>query len=256
MIKDEHPVINVNSNIDSISRGDAQFAGQISDDYGFNKLELVYYDKNNPQINNYKKININKNNIQTFIFEFPNGINLKKGIDYEMYFQVFDNDVINGNKKTVSKKFSYRQKTTNEIDKELLQEQRNYIQNLENSLSKQEQSKKELEKIQFELQNKKNVNWNDQKKIKNLIKRQNQYKKMMQRQTESLKKNFSEKKEKNESLQEKKEQLKQRIEELKKLEKQQKLLDELKKLTEKLNREDLIKKTKELAAQNKEQEKV
>ncbi len=47
VIKDEHPIINVNSNIDSISRGNAQFAGQISDDYGFKKLELVYYDKNN-----------------------------------------------------------------------------------------------------------------------------------------------------------------------------------------------------------------
>ncbi len=254
VLKDEFPTIIVNSNIDSISRGNAQFAGQITDDYGFKKLELVYYDKNNTQVIDNKLININKNNIQTFFFEFPKGLNLKTGIDYELYFQVFDNDIINGSKKSVSKKFSYRQKTTNEIDKELLQEQRNYIQNLENSLSKQEQSKTALKKIQFELQNKKNVNWNDQKKIKNLIKRQDQYKQMMQRQTENLRKNFSEKKEKNKSLQEKKEHLKQRIEELKKLDKQQKLLDELKKLTEKLNREDLIKKTKELAEQNKQQE--
>ena len=49
VIKDEYPTINVKSNIDSISRGNAQFAGQISDDYGFKKLELVYYDKNNTQ---------------------------------------------------------------------------------------------------------------------------------------------------------------------------------------------------------------
>mgnify|MGYP000551330286 CR=1 FL=1 len=255
VVKDENPTIHVKSNIDSITRGNAQFVGQISDDYGFNKLEVVYYDKNNVLATEKKLINITKNNIQTFFYEFPKGLNLKEGIDYEMYFQVFDNDQINGYKKAVSKKFSYRQKSTNEIEKELLQEQRNYIQNLENSLSKQEQSKKELEKIQFELQNKKKVNWNDQKKIKNLIKRQDQYKQMMQRQTDKLKENFSEKKEQNQSLQEKKEDLKKRIEELKKLEKQQKLLDELKKLTEKLNREDLIKKTKELAAQNKQQEK-
>lgn len=253
--KDEFPTINVNSNIDSISRGNAQFVGQISDDYGFKKLELVYYDKNNISESKNTLININKNNIQTFFFEFPNKLDLKEGVNYEMYFQVFDNDIINGSKKTVSRKFSYRQKTSNEIENELLQEQRNYIQNLENSLSKQEKSKKELEKIQFNLQNKKNINWNDQKKIKNLIKRQDQYKEMMQRQAQKLQENFSEKKEKNETLQEKKEDLKKRIEELKKLEKQQKLLDELKKLAEKLNKEDLIKKTKELAEQNKQQEK-
>ncbi|SOU85791.1 DUF4175 family protein [Tenacibaculum dicentrarchi] len=256
VIKDEHPTINVKSNIDSISRGNAQFVGQISDDYGFKKLELVYYDKNNNQQNKqFKKIKLTKNTLQTFFFEFPDNLNFQKGINYEMYFQVFDNDIINGNKKTKSQKFSYRQKTKNQIDTEILQEQRNHIQNLENSLSKQKQEKKSLEKIQFELQNKKNVNWNNQKKIQNLIKRQNQYKKMMQRQTDNLKKNFSEKKEKKEALQEKKEELKKRIEELKKLDKQQKLLDELKKLTEKLNREDLIKKTKELAEQNKQQEK-
>ncbi|WP_420552010.1 DUF4175 family protein [Tenacibaculum aiptasiae] len=253
--KDEFPTINVNSNIDSISRGNAQFVGQISDDYGFKKLELVYYDKNNISESKNTLININKNNIQTFFFEFPNKLDLKEGVNYEMYFQVFDNDIINGSKKAISRKFSYRQKTSNEIENELLQEQRNYIQNLENSLSKQEKSKKELEKIQFDLQNKKNINWNDQKKIKNLIKRQDQYKEMMQRQAQKLQENFSEKKEKNETLQEKKEDLKKRIEELKKLEKQQKLLDELKKLAEKLNKEELIKKTKELAEQNKQQEK-
>ncbi|WP_416370328.1 DUF4175 family protein [Tenacibaculum ovolyticum] len=255
VIRDEYPLITVKSNIDSISRGNAQFVGQISDDYGFKKMELVYYDKKNTQKTSFKQININKNTIQSFFYEFPEGLSLEKGVDYEMYFQVFDNDAVNGNKKALSQKFSYRQKTTNEIDKELLQEQRNHIQNLENSLTKQQQSKKELEKIQFELQNKKKVNWNDQKKIKNLIKRQDQYKQMMQRQTENLQKNFSEKKEENQSLQEKKEHLKERIEELKKLEKQQKLLNELKKLTDKLNREDLIKKTKELAEQNKQQEK-
>ncbi len=254
VITDELPLINVNSNIDSITRGNAQFVGQISDDYGFNKLELVYYDKNTGNALDLKKIAINKNNIQTFFCEFPGDLYLKKGVDYELYFQVFDNDAVNGNKKAKSQKFSYRQKTTNEIEQELLQEQRNYIDNLENSLYKQERSKKELEKIQFELQNKKNVNWNDQKKIKNLIKRQDQYKQMMQRQTQNLQNNFNEKKEKNESLQEKKEVLKQRIEELKKLDKQQKILDELKKLAQKLNREDLIKKTKELAEQNKQQE--
>ncbi|MGB1042797.1 MAG: DUF4175 family protein [Tenacibaculum sp.] len=255
VIKDLHPTINVNSNIDSITRGNAQFMGQISDDYGFSKLELVYYDINNSQITEKKTININKNSIQTFFFEFPKNLNLKEGINYELYFQVFDNDRVNGSKKTISKKFSYRQKTINEIDDELLKEQQNYIQNLENSLSKQEKNKKELDKIQFELQNKKNINWNDQKRIKDLIKKQDQYKQMMQRQAEKLQENFSEKEEKNEKLQQKKEDLKKRIEELKKLEKQQKLLDELKKLAEKLNREDLINKTKELSEQSKQQEK-
>ncbi|WGH74613.1 DUF4175 family protein [Tenacibaculum tangerinum] len=252
--KDEYPSIRVNSNIDSISRGNAQFVGQIADDYGFKKLELVYYDKNNIQKTDNQLIKINKESIQTFYFEFPGNLNLKEGVDYEMYFQVYDNDLVNGSKKAMSRKFSYREKTEEEIEEELLQEQKNYIENITNSLDEQQKSKKDLEKIQFNLQNKKNVNWNDQKKIQNLIKRQEQYQQMMQRQTQKLQENFSEKKEENETLEQKKENLKKRIEELKKLEKQQKLLDELMKLADKLNKEELIKKTKELAEQNKQQE--
>ncbi|CAL2103770.1 conserved protein of unknown function [Tenacibaculum sp. 190130A14a] len=254
VIKDEYPQIIVNSNIDSISRGEAQFAGKISDDYGFKKLELVYYDVTQPQLLNTHTISIGKESIQTFFYSFPDNLNLVEGINYELFFQVFDNDAVNGSKKTVSKKFSYRQKTNEEIEQELLNEQKDYIDNLENSLQNQQKNKKALEKVQFDIQNKKNMNWNDQKKIQNLLKRQEQYQKMMQRQTDKLQENLEEKPSQNEKLQEKKEDLKKRIEELKQLEKQQKTLDELKKLAEKLNKDDLLKKAKELASQNKQQE--
>lgn len=254
VIKDEFPQIIVNSNIDSISRGEAQFAGKISDDYGFKKLELVYYDINQPENINTHNIEIGRENIQSFFYSFPNNLNLNEGVNYEMFFQVFDNDAVNGSKKASSKKFSYRQKTTEEIEEELLKEQKDYIDNLENSLQNQQKNKKALEKVQFDIQNKKNMNWNDQKKIQNLLKRQEQYQKMMQRQTNKLQENLEEKPSQNEKLQENKEDLQKRIDELKQLEKQQKTLDELKKLAEKLNKEDLLKKAKELASQNKQQE--
>ena len=254
-IRDESPTISVTSNIDSISRGPAYFAGQISDDYGFSKLEMVYYDIQNPVQQNFKSISISRETVQSFFSSFPDELSLKEGIDYELFFRVFDNDGINGSKKAISRKFSYRKKTEEEIENELLQEQQNYLENIQNSLDNQQKNKKELENIQFDLQNKKNMNWNDQKKIENLVKRQEQYKKMMERQTDKLQENFSEKKEENENIQKKKEELQKRIEELKKLEKQNKLLDEIKKMAEKLNKEDLLKKSKELAQQNKQQEK-
>lgn len=255
VINDEFPTIQVKSNIDSVSRGPVYFAGEISDDYGFKKLEMVYYDIENPEKEQIKQINVTKENIQSFFAKFPENLQLNEGIDYELFFRVFDNDAINGSKKAISKKFSYRKKTNEELENELLNEQQNYLENIENSLQKQKDSKQELEKVQFDLQNKKNVNWNDQKKIENIIKRQDQYQKMMQRQTEKLQENFSEKKEESESLQKKKENLQKRIEELKKIQKQKKLLDELRKMAEKLNKEDLIKKSKQLAQQNKQQEK-
>ncbi|UAM97695.1 DUF4175 family protein [Polaribacter litorisediminis] len=254
VVKDEFPIISVTSNMDSISRGTVQFAGQISDDYGLRKLELIYYDEENAERMQQFNLQITRQNIQTFFYQFPDGLNLEKGINYELYFQVSDNDAINGNKKAISKVFKYRQKTDTEVEEELLQEQRNTINDLENSVQKQKKQQEQLENIQQELQHKKSINFNDKKKVENFIKRQEQYKKMMQKQTDKLQENLDEKEEKDKTLQEKKEDLKERIKELKKLDKQQKLLDEIQKMADKLNKEDLVQKAKELAQQNKQQQ--
>ena len=254
VVKDEFPSIQVVSNIDSISRGVAQFAGQISDDYGLKKLQLVYYDKAKTENKQTLDFTINKENIQSFYYQFPEGLDLQAGVNYELFFQVFDNDGFNGSKKTKSETFSYHQKTTTEIEEELLSEQKNTIDNLEKNISENQNQQKEFEKIQQEIQRKKKGSWNDKKKVQSFIKRQQEYKKRIQRQTEKLQENLGEKKAQNETLQDKKEDLKKRIEELKKLDKQQKLLDEIAKIAEKLNKEDFIKKAKELAQQNKQQE--
>ena len=255
VLKDEYPKIEVKSSLDSISEKERFFAGQISDDYGLKKLQVVYYDQSRPETKQFQEISIKKSSLETFFYELPDSVLTKKGVYYELYFEVFDNDGVNGSKKAVSRKFSFKNKTDNEKQQELLEEQKDYINKLENSIQNQKQQQKELDNIQKNLKDKKEINWNDKKKIDNYIKRQEQYKQMMERQTDKMQENLDEKKEINESLQNKKEELKKRIDELKKLEKQQKLLDELEKMAQKLNKEQLINKAKELAQQNKQQEK-
>ena len=253
VVKDEFPEIEVVSVIDSLNNT-AQFLGKFSDDYGIRKLEAVFYDEDNPTEKSIQKITLDTNLNEAFYFNFPGDLEINKGIDYEIYFQIFDNDGVNGSKKSLSKKFSFRDKTENEIEEESVVQQRKQIQSIELTLQKEQEQKKELEEIKQLLQNNKNVNWNDKKKIDNYIQRQEQYKKMMQRQTDKLQENIKDLPKDSESIKEKKAQLKKRIEELKKLEKEQILLDELKRLAEKLNKDDLLRKVKQLTEQNKQQE--
>ena len=253
VVKDEFPEIEVLSEIDSLNNT-AQFAGKISDDYGIKKLEVVFYDEENPTEKKRQKIAFDKEQNQTFYYNFPGNLDINKGINYEVYFQVFDNDAVNGSKKSESKKFRFRNKKDNEIEEESVLQQRKQIKSIENTLQKKIDQKKDLEEIKQNLQNNKNVNWNDKKRIENYIKRQEQYKQMMQRQTDKLQENIKDLPKDSESIKQKKEQLKKRIEELKKLEKEQKQLAELKKLAEKLNKDDLLKKVKQLTEQNKQQE--
>lgn len=253
VVKDEFPKIEVFSDIDSLNNT-AQFVGKFSDDYGIRKLEVVFYDEDNSKQKITQKITLDKNLNEAFYFDFPGDLVINKGIDYEIYFQVFDNDDVHGSKKSLSKKFSFRNKTEKEIEEESVVQQRKQIKSIENTLQKKQEEKKELEEIKQNLQNNKNVNWNDKKKIDNYIQRQEQYKQMMQRQTDKLQENIMDLPKDSESIKQKKEQLKKRIEELKKLEKEQKLLDELKRLAEKLNKDDLLRKVKQLTEQNKQQE--
>lgn len=252
-IKDQAPQITVTSNIDSIARGNAQFLGTISDDYGIDKLELIYSEVggDNTVI---KPIAIENKSIQNFYLEFPNTITLQEDRNYEIYFKVYDNDIVNGSKVSKSKMFYYKQKSEAAIEEELLEEQKAYLDNLEKSIAKQKKTDQDLTKIQENLQNKANLSWNDQKNIIKLLERQQQYQQIMKRQTRNLKENLEEENAVEETLQEKKENLKKRIEELEKMNKEKELLKELQKLAEKLNKEDLLKKTKELAAQNKQKE--
>jgi len=253
VIPDEFPKIIVKSDIDSISRGPVQFIGQLSDDYGIKKLQLLYYDKNNP--NSFKSflINVPFTTFTEFYYVFPEGVEITEGIDYEFYFEVFDNDAINGSKKSKSPKFSYYKKTADELKEELLKEQKETLSAISKSLEKSKETNADLEKFKNELQKKADVNWNDSRKLEEFLKRQNQYQEMFKKQTNELEQNLKEQPV-NKSLEEKKENLQKRIEETKKLAEQQKMLDELNKLSEKLEKEDLIEKLQEIAKKNKQNE--
>ena len=104
-----------------------------------------------------------------------------------------------------------------------LKDQKETIQNLENAILNQEQQKEILQKIQQELQNKKDLNWNDKKKVDEFIRMQKQHQKMMERQTEKLQQSLEQNKGDKQTLQDKKQQLQDRIKELLALNKQKKL---------------------------------
>ena len=254
VIKDEVPKIVVERNVELTTQDFAQFAGQVSDDYGISKLELVYFDADNPQNVKRHTLPIAAANVQTFFYQFPEGVDLRRGLKYELYFEVFDNDGIHGAKTAKSTVFKYQQKTEDELEEALLQKQRTVINSLESGIRKQQKQQNELAKIQEALQRKKKPSWNDTKKVESFVKRQERYQKRMQRQTDLLQETLEKKAAPNESLEQKKSELKKRIEELKKTDRQERLLAEIAKIAKKLNKEELVKKAKELAQQNRQQE--
>ena len=252
VIKDEYPELNLKMQVDSLDLQSLYFYGQISDDYGFSKLQLVYYPLNDESKKKTENIPISNSNINEFITAFPNTLNIETGIAYELYFEVFDNDAINKHKRTKSNVFTYRKRTKDEEEEKKLEEQSETIKDLNKSLEKFEEQDKKLEELSKTQKEKSSLNFNDKKKLESLLKRQQQQDEMMKNFNKEFKENLENFQKENIKEDVYKEDLKKRLEENEEqLKKDEKLLEALKKLQDKINKEELSQKLDELAKQNK-----
>ncbi|MEL0455300.1 DUF4175 family protein [Flavobacteriaceae bacterium SZ-1-7] len=252
VVKDEYPEINIEMQQDSLDLQTLYFHGQVSDDYGFSKLQLVYYPVLNENVKEIVTMPVSSSNVSEFISAFPNDLNIEEGIAYELYFQVFDNDEVNRYKSVKSNVFTYRKRTLEEEAQKNLQQQNETIKDLNKSLEKFDDQQKELEELTKTQKEKSTLNFNDKKKLESFFKRQMQQDEMMKNFNKKLQDNLENFEKENTEQDEFKEELKERLKDNEeKLKQDEKLLKEIEKLQDKINNEELIKKLDELAKQNK-----
>lgn len=237
-VKDQYPTIDVANAPDSLKLKRDIVLGQVSDDYGLSKLQLVYYPSENPDAAKRAILPVKKETYDRFYYTFPNGLTITPGVNYEYYFEVFDNDAVHNYKSTKSSVFSHRELTQDEQEEKALQEQNSNINSLEKSIKNQDKQLSELDKLQKMSKEKTQMDFKDQKKIQDFINRQKQQDEMMKEFSKKLSENLEQfNPEKKDEF---KDELMKRLEKNEKeAEKNQKLLDELEKLSEKIEKEEL-----------------
>jgi len=254
VIKDNYPNIKVESVPDSLGIEKNILIGEVSDDYGLTKLQIVYYQKSNPKDVKMKFLPINKGVFDRFHYAFPEGLEIQPGTEYEYYFEIFDNDVIHNFKSSKSIIFSDRKTTEKEKQEQNLKNQYQNINSLSKSVKSNEKQLSEMDKLQQINKENKDLDFKDQKKIDDFLKRQMQQEEMIQSFSDKLKENLTELTP--EQQDKEKELLEKRIEEIKKeAEKNKKLLEELKDLTNKLKKEELFEKMEKYQQKAKSEQK-
>ena len=253
-LKDQYPTITAQNAPDSLKLKKEIVLGQLSDDNGLTKLQVVYYPQDNPAAAKRGTLPVKKQTVDRFYYSFPDGLALKDGVNYEYYFEVFDNDAVHGFKSTKSSVFSHRELTHDEQQDKALQEQNSSISGLEKSIKNQDKQNTELDKLQKMGKEKSNMDFKDQKKVQDFINRQQTLEQNKQEMSKKLQENLEQ------FLPEKKDEFKEEL--MKRLEKNEKeseknkkLLDELKELTNKLKEEELFDKVDKLKKQSKDQNK-
>ena len=252
VIKDQYPTINVNNAPDTLKVQKNYVLGQISDDYGLSRLQIVYYPKDKPNESKRGTIAVKKEVFDQFVFAFPGTLPVEQGVSYDYYFEVFDNDAVHNFKSTKSSVFSNTILTDEQKEDAVLQQQNQNINSLEKSLKNQDKQLSEIDKLQKTGKEKDNLEFKDQQKVNEFIKRQKQQDEMMKEFSKKMEDNLD--KFKGDKKDELKEGLQKRLENAEKdLEKNQKLLDELKELNDKIKNEELLEKLDKFKQNSKNQ---
>lgn len=186
VIKDAYPEIFVQCRQDSVFNDRFYFKGNIRDDYGFSALQFVYtrYDENEKPVGEAKTIDIPfKDNVtlQDFYYYFDAvTFGLNPGDRIEYYFQVSDNDGVNGRKTSKSSPAVYRMRTREEIERELENADRKTKTDYEDILDESAKLLKDIDRLQTEMMQEKDLSWQDKKKLEKLMQQYQELKSQME----------------------------------------------------------------------------
>ena len=169
VLKDEFPNINLETNLDTANNV-IYFEGGISDDYAISKLDFNYeIIRNDSNLKINKSLKINQSSSENYYHFLDLGnLNLSPSDEINYYFEVWDNDKINGHKS--SKSFIGRHK---ELSEEKLKEKRDdeskkVKQGIDKSIELAKEIEKDIEELKKSLIEKKSLGWEDKKKAEKI----------------------------------------------------------------------------------------
>ncbi|MCX6231954.1 MAG: hypothetical protein NTZ33_10460 [Bacteroidetes bacterium] len=175
VIPDAFPFIQVDEMKDSLYEKRLYFRGVIKDDYGFNKLSFHYRSFNRKDTltltENTVEIPFNKSiNQQEFFHYFDmENIVTQAGDEVEYYFEVSDNDGVNGSKVSRSQKMYFKAPTYKEIEKQTEKTNQEIKDDLQHTIKDAQKLQKQIKDLNRKLLEKKALNWEDKKQAKELL---------------------------------------------------------------------------------------
>ncbi len=179
VIPDAYPQIQVTQKQDSTILSGYYFRGIIKDDYGFSKLRFVYQQENRPPV--YTNVPIKKTvTSQQFFFAFDFAkAKLIEGLNINYFFEIYDNDAINGAKKTISKQFAYRIPNDKQIYDLNTTMQDSINNKIKQSMQLSREIKKDIKRLQKNVLDGSMEKWQQQQAIKSIAEKKEQLTELM-----------------------------------------------------------------------------
>lgn len=252
VIPDKYPSINVERFMDSTAQKLLYFVGDAADDYGLLSLSF-----------NYEIVDVEgkKGNLQSIKLKKPKGnqiqydhqfdlneLELQPGDQVNYYFEVYDNDGVNGSKSARTNLMLFRVPSVEEYEAMAEENDEQIKEDLKKSLEETRKLQEDMKKMREKMLQKKELDWQDKKELEKLLERQKELEKQMQQAKEKFqenKKNQEEFSEQDEQIQEKQEKLEEMFEEVMS-EEMQELMKQIQELMEQLEKDGALEMMEEM----------
>ncbi|HKK73555.1 MAG TPA: DUF4175 family protein [Saprospiraceae bacterium] len=247
VIPDLYPEITVENFQDSLDNKLIYFVGEASDDYGMQSLSFNY------RIS--KEGNPNEAPLETLLIQAPdakqvsyehifdlNELNLQPGDEVTYYFEVFDNDAVNGSKSSRTNLMVYAKPTVDEFEAMAEENDEQIMDNLEKARKESKDLQEEMKRLREKLLQEKELDWQNRKELENLLQRQKELEekiKEAQQAFEENLKNQSEYEEPTPEEQEKQEKLQELFEESMSPEMKE-LMEKLEEMLQEMDKEEAM----------------
>lgn len=246
VLKDQYPTIAVEEFIDSTNRNLVYFAGTASDDYGILNLNFHYTilkarGKAMPEM----MMKVPRPEGKDISYQYAidlNKLGVEAGDNITYFFQVGDNDAVNGSKTSKTGLLSY-QKPTFEEFKQMENENEEQIKdNLKESIKDLEKMQDNFKKMKEKLLQEKQLDWQTKKELEKLLEQQKELQKKLEESQKKLEENMKNQEEFQQpdpEVLEKQERMQELMKEAINPE-QQELMDKIQDLMQELEKEDAM----------------
>lgn len=265
VIADQTPYIDVSDKVDSLNPKNIYFSGSIKDDYGFTRLVFKYTHYTSDSLGNSKQVNgetvlgVNKNQVSQPYYHYfdASRFDIKPGDKIDYYFEVWDNDGVNGAKPAKTKIMQFKAPTVDEINEATGKNNDEIKKDLDESIKKAKELQKDINELTRKMNEKKQLGWEEKKKLEDLLNKQKSLEKKVDEIKQENQLNNQQQNQysqQDESILEKQKQLEKLFENVMTPE-MKKMFNELQKLMEQLDKNQIQQKLEEMKLNNKDIEK-
>lgn len=240
------PTIDVKVFADSTAADLQYFAGEASDDYGLKNLSFNYLITDakgvqQPLESVALDIDANRNIQYTHNWDISD-LDLKPGDKVDYYFEIYDNDAVNGSKSAKTSLMSLEIPTIEEFEKQEEQNSDEIKEKLKESLKENKRIQKEMKKLRDKVLQQKEMDWQTKKELEKLLEQHQDLQENIEKAKEKFEENLKNQEkfaEQSEEILEKQEKLKELFEEVMSDEMKE-LMEQIQELMQELNKDSML----------------